>query len=50
MRYASKSDELTYLWERSGSMVEYMTRDLEATGFEPHRRHCVVPLTKTHLS
>ena len=29
--------------ERSGSVVECLTR-----GIEPHRRHCVVSLSKTH--
>ena len=29
------------VWERSGSVVECLTRD---RGFEPHRRHCVVIL------
>ena len=29
--------------ERSGSVVECLTRD---RGFEPHRRHCVVSLSK----
>ena len=29
------------LWERSGSVVQCLTRD---RGFEPHRRHCVVVL------
>ena len=31
------------LRERSGSEVEWLTRD---RGFEPHRRHCVVSLSK----
>ena len=30
--------------ERSGSVVECLTRDREVAGFEPHRRHCVVVL------
>ena len=30
------------VWERSGSVVECLTRDREAAGFEPHQRHCVV--------
>ena len=29
------------LWERSGSVVQCLTRD---PGFEPHPRHCVVVL------
>ena len=34
-------------WERSGSVVECLTRDRrEGRGFEPHRRHCVVCLSK----
>ena len=33
-------------WERSGSVVECLTRDREARGFEPHRRHCVMSLSK----
>ena len=32
--------------ERSGSVVECLTRDRGAHGFEPHRRHCVVSLSK----
>ena len=32
--------------ERSGSVVECLTRDRGAAGFEPHRRHCVVSLSK----
>ena len=28
--------------ERSGSVVECLTRNREAAGSEPHRRHCVV--------
>ena len=31
------------MWERSGSVVECLTRD---RGFEPQRRHCVVSLSK----
>ena len=31
------------MWERSGSVVECLTRN---GGFEPHRRHCVVSLSK----
>ena len=33
-------------WERSGSVVECLTRDQGVVGFEPHRRHCVVSLSK----
>ena len=32
------------IWERSGSVVECLTRDRGGRGFEPHRRHCVVVL------
>ena len=32
--------------ERSGSVVECLTRDRGGCGFEPHRRHCVVSLSK----
>ena len=32
--------------ERSGSVVERLTRDRRDPGFEPHRRHCVVSLSK----
>ena len=35
--------------ERSGSVVECLTRDLGAA-VEPHLRRCVVSLSKTHLS
>ena len=32
-------------------MVECLTRDSSrGCGFEPHRHHCVVSLSKTHLS
>ena len=31
--------------EHSGSVVECLTRD---QGFEPHRSHCIVSLSKTH--
>ena len=31
------------MWERSGSVVECLTRD---RGFEPHWRHCVVSFSK----
>ena len=31
------------IWERSGSVVECLTRD---QGFEPHRHHCIVSLRK----
>ena len=30
--------------ELSGSVVECLTRDRRAAGFEPHQRHCVVVL------
>ena len=36
----------TLKWERSGSVVECLTRDRGASGFVPHRRHCVVSLSK----
>ena len=36
--------------ERSGPVVECSTQDQRGRGFEPHRRHCVVSLSKTHLS
>ena len=41
----SKSSVASFLLmrERSGSLVECLTRD---RGFEPHRRHCVVSLSK----
>ena len=35
------------LREHCGSVVECLTLD---RGFEPHRCHCVVSLSKTHLS
>ena len=31
---------------RSGSVVECLTRDRRAAGFEPHRGHCLVSLSK----
>ena len=37
--------------ERSGSVVECLTLDrgaVSSSGIEPHRRHCVVSLSKTH--
>ena len=37
------------LWEHSGSVVESLTRP-RGRGFEPHLRHCVLSLSKTHLS
>ena len=33
-----------YVRERSGSVVECLTRDRRAAGLEPHQRHCVVVL------
>ena len=33
--------------ENSGSVEDCLARD---RGFEPHPRHCVVSLSKTHLS
>ena len=33
--------------ERSGSVLDSRPKGRE---FEPHRRHCVVSLSKTHLS
>ena len=35
--------------ERSGSVVVLDSRPSDC-GFEPHRHHCVVSLSKTHLS
>ena len=32
--------------ERSGSVVECLTRDREAAGPRPHRSHCAVSLSK----
>ena len=32
--------------ERSGSLVECLTQELRGCGFEPHRRHYVVSLSK----
>ena len=41
----SKSSVASFhlMWERSGSVVECLTRD---RGFEPHRRHYIVSLSK----
>ena len=36
LEFLNKSDKN---WERSGSVVECLTRD---GGLEPHRRHCVI--------
>ena len=33
--------------ERGDSVVECSTQDQGLAGFEPHRRHCVVYLSKT---
>ena len=33
--------------ERTGSVVECLTQD-QGPGFETHRHHCVVSLSKTH--
>ena len=38
----------TMPWDYSGSVVECLTRDQGATGFKPHRRHCVASLNKTN--
>ena len=41
------------LWlyrEHSGSVVECLTRDRGAVGSSLHRHHCVVSLSKTHVS
>ena len=35
---------ISLLRERSGSVVECLTRRPKGRGFEPHRRHCVVVL------
>ena len=43
--YNSENTKL-YLWERSGSVVECLTRDGRASGLEPHQRHCVMSLSK----
>ena len=37
------------LWERSVSVVVLDSRQRDS-GFEPHQRHCVMSLSKTHLS
>ena len=37
-------ESLSLLWERSGSVVERLTRDRGAGGFESHQGHCVVVL------
>ena len=34
--------------ECSGSVVECLSLRLRGRGIEPHRRHCVVSLSKTH--
>ena len=35
-----------HIRERSGSVVECLTRDRRAAGLSPQRRHCVVSLSK----
>ena len=35
------------VWEHSGTVLDLRPM---SQGFEPHRRHCVVSLSKTHLS
>ena len=37
---------MDHLRERSGSVAECLTRDRGPTGIEPHRRHCIVSLSK----
>ena len=37
-------------WEHSGSVVENLTQDRGATASSLNRLHCVVSLSKTHLS
>ena len=39
-----------FIRERSGSVVECLTRDRGVSGFETHRRRCIVSLSKTHKS
>ena len=44
-------DKSTFvLREGSGSVVERWTQDQGGRRFKPHRRHCVVSLSKTHQS
>ena len=38
------NDLFETIWERSGSVVERLTP--RGRGFEPHRRHCIVSLSK----
>ena len=35
------------IWEHSGSVLDLRLR---CPGFGPHKRHCVVSLSKQHLS
>ena len=37
------------MWERIGSVEECLTRDRGAAGSVPHRCHCVVSFSMTHL-
>ena len=50
-RHSKHKTEKTYLnktyGERSGSVVECLTRALGGRGFEPHRRHCFGSLSKS---
>ena len=44
--YFTRQNVHDKLRERSGAVVEFLTRDRKGRGFEPHRRHCVVSLSK----
>ena len=41
--HSFKKEFICFAWERSGSVVECLTR---GRGFKPPRRHCVVSLSK----
>ena len=48
--FGAQKNHFIEMREHSGSMVECLTQDRRGRGFKPHQRHCVVSLSKTHLS
>ena len=36
------------IWEHGGVVVECSDSESRGPGLDPHRRHCVVSLSKTH--
>ena len=45
---AGKRVNIAFKREGSGSVVECLTQDRKGCRFEPHHRHCIVSLSKTH--